>query len=1053
MSSYPLSYPPAPNTFHPRRASTGQAPLSYQRPPAARSPRRYSSYDDHPPPPRSAPAYRDGGYNYPPSYRNNHDTYYHDPSPERDREHPRNTELWERSPTNWQPNKSWEQQQQRRSLTMSPTSPVSRGRIRSGSASQSRPMFEPSDAWKQTQRERTPSISPLSGGRFAHLILSLRPKLAPRWSWRTTLPPQPFGRTTPAQGLLSQRQIPGAGPNTSSPTEVKVKVTVTVSALSVAFSTLLSFSVSFSLCISLSFALWFSLSVTCSILLTLIVAAVLFAIAVTLETSKSRSRSSIASSRVSENASSRAASPVPAPKVEPPPDPVVDLPVPSATRASPADGEPLSIPGIGNSSGNKPTADQVQDDPIRVDPDPDPEIVIIDDPEPAQAVVEESDDASKQSTDVPAVESTPSKSPTPAPVPPKVITAVEKPAPSATRRLPLPLPKPVPPVVARPVRRTPLTRPLAPRRFTDNYKLEDIPPLSDAKSLADALRSVIMKRMLCDPTTREQRVDPILAQNLSLSANPDDEYLPLRGQDRLVDGVSMQRFSGSTDDPFVTAKSWLVGRFRKREVALGAKIRGLQEEYQMLHAAWRRQCDALDQQSKPAELPDAANAAAPAARTTRRSAALGDTVRSDLEMEQIIASLGYDEATDPHQLSLRNLATIPDMVPLAGQTPYAYDDTNYRVENPHEYYAPNTGIHDWTPEEKDTYLDAFARHPKAFGLIADALPNKTAQQCVEYYYLHKKKIIDFRRVVAQLAPKRGRRRVGRPPGGKGSGLLSDIRQHDAEMGHHIVDHDDEPGSYAGRGGRGGRRAIVPEGRKPSGRRGYSETATPTPEPELEASGSTRPRRRRVSALNRNVYLQDEDDEDTEEEPKQKKKRGRKPKSAAVVEDDSAAPTPPPEVNFTQPGMQWSTEDKALFLTLVKQHGPNFKRIAILMPDKTSAQVSDYYNSLDVGTMLADALKKGVDEGRLATAPGDPAATPIPQAYPVAMWPPGVPYASAPYAIPYPYYISPYPPPAGTPYATYTPPPPHPMAAVPAQAPPVAVPPPTSTPVPQAQPAA
>ncbi len=147
-------------------------------------------------------------------------------------------------------------------------------------------------------------------------------------------------------------------------------------------------------------------------------------------------------------------------------------------------------------------------------------------------------------------------------------------------------------------------------------------------------------------------------------------------------------------------------------------------------------------------------------------------------MEQIIASLGNDEATDPAHLSLRNLATIPDMISVTrGKVDYVYDDTNHRVENPAEYYGPHTGIHDWTEEEKKVFLDKFAEYPKQFGIIASYLPNKTQAQCVAFYYLHKKKMIDFRKVVSQYAPNKRRRRGT----GKKKGIIADIQQHDAEV--------------------------------------------------------------------------------------------------------------------------------------------------------------------------------------------------------------------------------------------------------------------------------
>ncbi|KAJ6588776.1 hypothetical protein B0H19DRAFT_218728 [Mycena capillaripes] len=510
--------------------------------------------------------------------------------------------------------------------------------------------------------------------------------------------------------------------------------------------------------------------------------------------------------------------------------------------------------------------------------------------------------------------------------------------------------------------------------------------MGNAKCIADALRTVIMTRLLRDNQTREERVNPVLMENLSI-ALPSEVYSS-KTQNQLIEEVSMQRFNRGIDDPFLAAKSWLTARFDKRRSALIAKKERLQLEYQALHQRWRRHCDILNQQARPIEPPDNVPVSG---RTTRRSAAMGDTVRSDLEMEQIIASLGYDEATDPNQLSTRNLAIIPDMVSVTGETQYTFDDTNHLVENPSEYFAPCTGIHDWTETEKELFLDKYAAFPKQFGTIAEFLPNKTPSQCVDYYYLHKKRLIDFRRVVSQFAPnKRRRRRTGKQ---KGNGLLSDIRQHDAEVNR---DSDDSP-SYTGRPTRG-RRAIAPEARKPSGRRNALQfedtpTATPTPEPEA------RPKRRRVAVSSRSVLFQDDLDDDTDGEPK-KKKRGRKPRSATTVLDDFATPLPTPPIpdvdidsSFPNPVQLWSSEDKALFMDLLVQHGENFRRIAVAMPNKTSVQVAEYfkanYDELDLGSLLPKPTTQNVPgdvsiSGRTSPLDTTLSSAPSPSASTVAL---------------------------------------------------------------------
>ncbi|KAF7344518.1 Nuclear receptor corepressor 2-like [Mycena sanguinolenta] len=484
---------------------------------------------------------------------------------------------------------------------------------------------------------------------------------------------------------------------------------------------------------------------------------------------------------------------------------------------------------------------------------------------------------------------------------------------------------------------------------------EDIPPLTDATSIDGALRTVVMTRLLRDNQTRAERIQPVLMENLSIALPVRAETYSPKVQDQLIAEVSLNLGSllVSKGDGWPSVQ----------------KTEQLQLEYKALHQRWRRHCEILDQQAKPIEPVENVPISG---RTTRRSAAtLGDTVRSDLEMEQIIASLGYDEAMDPNQLSTKNLAIIPDMISVTGETAYTFDDTNHQVENPSEYYAPCTGIHDWTDAEKEIFLDKYAAFPKQFGIIAESLPNKTPSQCIDYYYLHKKKLIDFRRAVSQFAPNKRRRRTGRQ---KGNGLLSDIRQHDAEV---LGDFDDSP-SYTGRATRG-RRIVAPEPRKPSARRNVLQledvtTATPTPEPEA------RPKRRRVAASRSVLFQDDLDDDDDSSEPK-KKKRGRKPKSATVIMDEFATPipTPPiPEIDtlpMLDPSQLWSSEDKALFLDLFAQHGENFKRIAVAMPTKArtiSVLNSAVADELDLVPVLSKAKADAAGDASISgrTSPFD-----------------------------------------------------------------------------------
>ncbi|KAK7047359.1 DNA-binding protein snt1 [Paramarasmius palmivorus] len=486
-----------------------------------------------------------------------------------------------------------------------------------------------------------------------------------------------------------------------------------------------------------------------------------------------------------------------------------------------------------------------------------------------------------------------------------------------------------------------------------DFRLEDIPNMADATNVREALRVVVMTRLLADRQTREERVEPILATNLSIPRLPHEKVVlfPPRSDlimcQMLLDEPGLRR-----TQTFRRIRSGLVEQFEARQVALKNKVQKLKEEYVTLHEKWMEHCAKLDEQAKAkaaeksaTETPVQPTVLPPATgRTTRRSAAtLGDAVRSDFEMEQIIASIGYDEATDPNQLCVRNLAKIPDMISVTkGKVDYVFDDNNLRVDNPAEYYAPDTGVLDWTEEEKQIFLDKFAAYPKQFGIIAKYLPNKTPAQCVDFYYLHKKVNIDFRNVVAMHASgRKGKKRTGKR---KGNALLADIRKHDAEVSSGPTTRGKGRRAAAAASGSATPAPSAVETRKVSGRKvtevENTPTATPTPEPEA------RPRRRRAgpgavsTSARTSLAAQNDPEEEApmwsqeEEEPSKpakRAKRSRKVKSAAIVDDDTSTPPPAVEDGPTVDtesisigrksvaGSTWSEEDKGQQL-LQEQYG-------------------------------------------------------------------------------------------------------------------------------------
>ena len=352
-------------------------------------------------------------------------------------------------------------------------------------------------------------------------------------------------------------------------------------------------------------------------------------------------------------------------------------------------------------------------------------------------------------------------------------------------------------------------------------------------TLRDALIHVVASRAIHDHHRRDERVAPILLSNLSI-AEPDNGSPTITPIQEYVDPSRVELRQRLRQE--VLASGFMFVTERSAEV--GRKAAGLKAEYLELQSKWLEHCGKLDEEAKANSPEDAVTTSG---RTTRRSAAtLGDAVRSDLEMEQIIASLGNEDLTDANHLAIRNAATVPDMISVThGYVDFVYDDTNNLVPDAPEFYRQRSGINDWTEEEKHIFLKAYAAYPKQFGIIAESLPNKTAAQCALFYYLHKKKHIDFRKVIQQYAPKtrKGGRRTDKQ---RGNALLADIMRHDAEVSH-------DQGSGTPEAPKKRR-----PGRPPNPRRGTVVTETPNSTPTPVATPDPEPVQRsragrRVSA--------------------------------------------------------------------------------------------------------------------------------------------------------------------------------------------------------------
>lgn len=430
--------------------------------------------------------------------------------------------------------------------------------------------------------------------------------------------------------------------------------------------------------------------------------------------------------------------------------------------------------------------------------------------------------------------------------------------------------------------------------------------------------------------------------------------------DEIMDAAQLERCLEKHE----TLRMAMVSRFSQCDMVLNDSIQRLRSQYKALNDQWLSQCQRLDRldeirKQKQAALAAAEEATVVSGRSSRRNnlGLFADAVRSDLEMEQVIATLGNEDLTDPNFLAIRNTAIIPDMISVTDrwEEDCKYDDLNGIVADPEKFFDPYISLGHWSEEEQQIFQQQYAAAPKQFGRIAKCLPHKTAEQCVLFYYLNKQQV-NFRALLARNGGGRGRRGGGRRGGKqKGNALLADIRR---PQGEEDEDSPQTPSEYTPRR----RRAAAEPAKPPSSRSRTGETSG-----EARRGRGGRPRqtlREEPPTREQSLALQDgnADEDDDEDKPPAKKTRARR-KPRADPEKEA------PRRRGTT-SSYWSVQDKADFLRGLHTHGKSWPLIAQVVQGKTPVQVRNYFQNhaeeLGLHQIVRERLARIAREGDEST---------------------------------------------------------------------------------------
>lgn len=88
---------------------------------------------------------------------------------------------------------------------------------------------------------------------------------------------------------------------------------------------------------------------------------------------------------------------------------------------------------------------------------------------------------------------------------------------------------------------------------------------------------------------------------------------------------------------------------------------------------------------------------------------------------------------------MRAYAVIPPILLDEKRRSYRYVNKNGLVEDPMGEYKEQKNVNIWTEQETEIFKDKYLQHPKNFVVIASYLERKSVADCIQNYYLTKKK--------------------------------------------------------------------------------------------------------------------------------------------------------------------------------------------------------------------------------------------------------------------------------------------------------------------------
>ncbi|KAL9044797.1 MAG: hypothetical protein Q9214_002092 [Letrouitia sp. 1 TL-2023] len=197
-----------------------------------------------------------------------------------------------------------------------------------------------------------------------------------------------------------------------------------------------------------------------------------------------------------------------------------------------------------------------------------------------------------------------------------------------------------------------------------------------------------------------------------------------------------------------------------------------------MYRSWRIKNDELEEQDKvannaaPSPITPASALTSMVQQTSiqgRRQNRNASNLDLDMALEQSMKT--YQEEQQNNQLAevgpnFDKEAVIPEMLDRFEATTSVFSDQSNLIETDLtlESMAFIPKRDDYTTEEHEIFVENYILNPKKWGMIADAIPGRDYQSCIQHYYLTKARVEYKEKERAFVRIKRGRRGARGPQG-------------------------------------------------------------------------------------------------------------------------------------------------------------------------------------------------------------------------------------------------------------------------------------------------